>query len=210
MTHPKILPYLEIKHFLQHVFAVGQRESTICDTRLCSSNTRPKPNIALWDPPGAWLFSFQIKFHCLDGAGPLALTILFFSSPSQCMNVTGPHKEQNSTPSKCRKRLLSLIFNPEQPYCFLKYEHRIHFDNRLINWYNHWTGGTWHLSPVYFGQRAAFLGWWVLDDLILFNLAKNKAKHWWQNIQMGKCSLRCDLGHTCAQLSLFCIFSFQT
>lgn len=161
MTHPKILPYLEIKHFLQHVFAVGQRESTICDTRLCSSNTRPKPNIALWDPPGAWLFSFQIKFHCLDGAGPLALTILFFSSPSQCMNVTGPHKEQNSTPSKCRKRLLSLIFNPEQPYCFLKYEHRIHFDNRLINWYNHWTGGTWHLSPVYFGQRAAFLGWWV-------------------------------------------------
>lgn len=97
-----------------------ERESTICGTRLCSSNKRPKPNIALWDPPGAWLFSFQIKFHCLDGTGPLALTILFFSSPSQCMNVTGPHKEHNSTPCQCRKRLLSLIFNPEQPYCFFK------------------------------------------------------------------------------------------
>ena len=46
--------------------------------------TRPKPNIALWDPPGPWLFSFQMKFHYFYGVRSLGPTFLLPPTEYEC------------------------------------------------------------------------------------------------------------------------------
>lgn len=139
--------------------------------------TRPKPNIALWDPLRTWLFFFHIKFRYSKGVVDLVPAVCLHSPVYECHQTT--RKEQNSKAHKgyqsskklCRVCLfiydqllllfwISFLIHSISSFSMGK-KTRCITDTVILQ-----KGcGICLLSIVYFGQNADLLGWQIFRSV---------------------------------------------